>query len=178
MIGQLFDNLVSFFGSGSNMMFLVFALLSIGGAVFMLNMTKVVHNVISLAVTFVSLAAIYVLLSAEFVAAVQILIYAGAITILMIFAIMMTNHQEIDQSIVRPMHRGLVLIGVIVMFGIVFYAIQQAIFPATEVDLATKNTENIGIQLFTLHVIPFELMSVLLTVSFIGAIIIAKKEED
>jgi len=178
MIQQLFDNLIAFFGDGSNILFLIFALVSIGGAVFMLNLSKVIHMVISLACTFISLAAIYILLQAEFVAVVQILIYAGAITILMIFGIMMTNHRELDQSIVRPLHQGLVLIGVIVLFGVIFYAVQQAVFPATTVDLATNNTENIGVQIFTLHVIPFELMSVLLTVAFIGAIIIAKREED
>jgi NADH-quinone oxidoreductase subunit J len=178
MLQQMIDNLSSFFGSGSNIMFLIFALLAIGGAVFMLNLTKVVHMVTSLAVTFISLAAIYILLQAEFVAVVQVLIYAGAITILMIFAIMMTNHREIDQSIVRPLHQGLVLIGVILLGGLIFYAVQRAAFPAPDVDLATNNTENIGLKLFHEHVIPFELMSVLLTVAFIGAIIIAKREED
>lgn len=178
MFQQLIDNMVHFFGSGSNIMFMIFALLAIGGAVFMLNFTRVIYMVISMAVTFISLAAIYVLLQAEFVAVVQVLIYAGAITILMIFAIMTTNHQEIDQSTTPPLHHGLVILGVIGLFAVLFYAVQQAVFPANTVDLATNNTENIGTQLFTLHVIPFELMSVLLTVSFIGAIIIAKREED
>src|SRR5690606_36276017 len=98
MIGQLLSNLQTFFSSGANIMFMVFAHLAIGGAVFMLNFTKVIHMVISLSVTFISLAAIYVMLQAEFVGVVQVLIYAGAITILMIFGIMMTNHREIDQE--------------------------------------------------------------------------------
>ena len=160
-------------------MFMVFALLAIGGAVFMLNFTKVIHMVISLSVTFISLAAIYVMLQAEFVGVVQVLIYAGAITILMIFGtILTTNHREIDQEVGRPLHHVFVIIGVLVLFVMIFYAVQQAVFPFQDVDLATKNTENIGLQLFTLHVIPFELMSVLLTVAFIGAIIIAKREEE
>lgn len=179
MIEQLISNIQSFFSSGSNLLFMVFALLAIGGAVFMLNFTKVIHMVVSMSVTFMSLAAIYILLQAEFVAVVQVLIYAGAITILMIFGIMMTNHQEIDQKPERPLHHILVIIGVVVLFGVIFYAVQQAVFPIhTTVDHAVNNTENIGVQLFTLHVIPFELMSVLLTVAFIGAIIIAKREED
>jgi NADH-quinone oxidoreductase subunit J len=178
MIGQLLSNMQTFFSSGANIMFMVFALLAIGGAVFMLNFTKVIHMVISLSVTFISLAAIYVMLQAEFVGVVQVLIYAGAITILMIFGIMMTNHREIDQEVGRPLHHVFVIIGVLVLFVMIFYAVQQAVFPFQDVDLATKNTENIGLQLFTLHVIPFELMSVLLTVAFIGAIIIAKREEE
>jgi len=175
---QWIDNIMSFFGSGSNIMFMVFALLAIGGAVFMLNFTKVVHMVISLAVTFISLAGIYILLQAEFVAVVQVLIYASAITILMIFGIVMTNHQEIEQPLERPLHHVLVIVGILAFFGIVFYSVQQAVFPDATVEHAVNNTEKIGLQLFTQHVIPFELMSALLTVAFIGAIIIAKREEE
>lgn len=178
MIQQLFSNIIHFFGSGTNVAFMILALLAIGGAVFMLNFTKVIHMVISIAVTFIGIAGIYILLQAEFVAVAQILIYAGAITIMMIFGIMMTNHQEIDQSTGRPLHHALVIVGCVGLFALIFYAIQQGTFRTQVVDLAENNTKNIGLELFTEHVIPFELMSVLLTVAFIGAIIIAKREED
>jgi NADH-quinone oxidoreductase subunit J len=135
--------------------------------------------VVSLAVTFLSLAGLYVLLNAEFVAFVQVLIYAGAISILMIFGIMMTKHESEETELKRPLHNWLLGIGIVAFFGILFFAIQNTSFPApTAFDPGENNTEAIGTQIFTAHVIPFELMSVLLTVAFIGAIVLAKREEE
>lgn len=179
----MFDNIQNgfseLFASPSNFMFFVFALLAIGGAIFALSFTKVVHIVVSLAVTFLSLAGLYVLLNAEFVAFVQVLIYAGAISILMIFGIMMTKHESEETELKRPLHTWLLGIGAASLFGILFYAINYSTFPeAGDFDPGQNNTEAIGKLIFNVHVIPFELMSVLLTVAFIGAIVLAKKEED
>lgn len=159
-------------------MFFVCALLAIGGAIFMLSYTKVVHMVLALALTFVSLAGLYVVLQAEFVAVVQILIYAGAISILMIFGIMMTKHHNEEEEPKRPWHNGLLFIGAAGLFGIIFYVIQRTELPTGEFPKVEDNTMEIGKLLFNLHVLPFELMSLLLTVAFIGAIIVAKREED
>nr|WP_150959292.1 NADH-quinone oxidoreductase subunit J [Aneurinibacillus sp. XH2] len=175
----MLSNIVEFFSSGSNLVFFVFALLIIGGAIFMISFTKVVHMVVALAFSFLSLAGLYVLLEAEFVAFVQVLIYAGAVSILMIFGIMMTKHRDEDKAPPpRQTHNILLGIGILGLFGILFYAIQTADFPVENVSLAQDNTLEIGTRIFTDHVIPFELMSVLLTVAFIGAIVVAKREED
>ena len=90
----MFSGIGDFLSSGSSWAFFIFALLAIGGAIFMITFTKVVHMVIAVALTFISLAGLYVILEAEFVAFVQVLIYAGAISILMIFGIMMTKHSK------------------------------------------------------------------------------------
>lgn len=174
----MLDNLSVFVSSGSNVAFFVFALFAIGGAVFMLSFTKVVHMVISLAFTFLSLAGLYVLLEAEFLAFVQVLIYAGAISILMIFGIMMTKHQTEDSEQKRPLYDILLGVGILGLFGILFYAVQQSVFPAGTFPPVKDNTLEIGKLLFNQYVIPFELVSVLLTVAFIGAIVLAKREED
>jgi NADH-quinone oxidoreductase subunit J len=175
----MLNNLSSFFSSGSNFVFFVLALLAIGGAVFMLSFTKVVHMVVAVGITFLSMAGLYILLNAEFVAFVQVLIYAGAISILMVFGIMMTKHQGEEVNPKRPLHNGLLGIGALALFGVIFYAIQKADFPVGQsFDAGEDNTLEIGKLLFNEHVIPFELMSVLLTVAFIGAIVIAKREED
>jgi NADH-quinone oxidoreductase subunit J len=152
--------------------------MAIGGAIFMLSFTKVVHMVVALAMTFISLAGLYVVLNAEFIAFVQILIYAGAISILMIFGIMMTKHQDEDEEPKRPAFNTLLFIGTVGLFGVLFYAIQTVTLPAGDFTAPADNTMEIGKLLFNQHVIPFELMSVLLTVAFIGAIVIAKREED
>ena len=144
----------------------------------MISHMKVVHMVVSLAFVFLGLAGLYVLLEAEFVAFTQVLIYAGAITILMIFGIMLTRREHEEQEARRPGHNLLLLIGVIAFFGVLFFSIRRANFPGGEFNPGEDNTMAIGEQIFTQHVIPFELLSVLLTVAFIGAIILAKREEE
>jgi NADH-quinone oxidoreductase subunit J len=179
MLSNFFGNLSSFAASGTNWVFFVFALMAISGAIFMISYTKVVHMVVSLALTFISLAGLYVVLNAEFVAIVQVLIYAGAISILMIFGIMLTKHRAEEVDTHRPLHNILLIVGSVALFGILFYAIQTATFPdAAALNPGTDNTAEIGKLLFNAHVIPFELMSVLLTVALIGAIVIAKREEE
>ncbi|GIQ70865.1 NADH-quinone oxidoreductase subunit J [Xylanibacillus composti] len=174
----MLDNIVAFFTSAESLLFLVFAMVVISGAILMLSFTKVVHMVVALAFTFLGLAGLYVMLDAEFVAFVQVLIYAGAVSILMIFGIMMTRHDQPEEEPRRPWYNGLLLVGSVALFGILFFVIQSANFQSGTLDAGVDNTKAIGEQLFTRHVIPFELMSVLLTVAFIGAIILAKREED
>ncbi|RKN78842.1 NADH-quinone oxidoreductase subunit J [Paenibacillus ginsengarvi] len=171
-------NIADFFSSGANLVFFLFALFAIGGAIFMISFTKVVSMVVSVAVTFLSLAGLYVLLEAEFLAMAQVLIYAGGISILMIFGIMMTRHQGEEEESKQPWYSRLLWIGIIGLFGILFYVFQKTTFPQTEFKAPEDNTLEIGKLLFNQHVIPFELMSVLLTVAFIGAIVLAKREEE
>lgn len=172
------DIIANMFGSGENIAFILLSVLIISGAVLMISHTRMVHMVVSLAFVFLGLAGLYVLLEAEFVAFVQVLIYAGAITILMIFGIMMTRHGNEEQEPKRPWHNALLLIGVAAFFGVLFFSIRRANFSGGEFDPGQDNTMAIGELLFTQHVIPFELLSVLLTVAFIGAIILAKREEE
>ncbi|MBW7650425.1 NADH-quinone oxidoreductase subunit J [Anoxybacillus sp. ST4] len=163
--------------SGQYLAFFVLALIALGGGIFMLNLNKVVHMVVALVFTFVSLAGIYVLLSAEFVAAVQVLIYSGAITIIMLFGIMLTRHQDDGQSTGSPLRKALALLGT-VAFGVVMYiGIRTLDFGTEAVGLHENNTEQIGIALYSKYVIPFELTSVLLLVALVGAVILAKKDD-
>ncbi|MDW2800148.1 NADH-quinone oxidoreductase subunit J, partial [Clostridium boliviensis] len=97
--------------SGEFFAFLIFSLMAIGGAVFMISFTRVVHMALAMAFTFLSLAGMYVLLHAEFVAVVQVLIYTGAVTILMLFGIMLTRHRDEDHAEGRRWHRGLSFVG-------------------------------------------------------------------
>jgi NADH-quinone oxidoreductase subunit J len=163
--------------TGEFVAFFALAVCAIVGAVMALNFSKVVHMALSLAFTFISLAGLYVVLDAEFVAFVQVLLYVGAITILMIFGIMMTKHQG-EQETTRPLLEALAAVGCICLLAILIYAIRDADFPLESQPLPTDNTREIGLQLYTRYAIPFELISVLLTVAFIGAIALAKREDD
>lgn len=164
--------------SGDYIAFFILAVCIISGAVLMISFSKIIYMVISLAFAFIGLAGMYILLNAEFVAFVQVLIYAGAISILMIFGIMMTRHDQKEEEQRRPWHEGLVAVGCLALFGLLFYAIRSANFQTVDWTPPQNNTLEIGKLLYTEHVIPFELMSVLLTVAFIGAIVLAKKEAD
>ncbi|CAM3344723.1 NADH-quinone oxidoreductase subunit J [Paenibacillus lupini] len=159
--------------------FFIFSAIMIIGAVLMVSLQKVVHMVISMAGVFLGLAGMFVLLDAEFVAFVQVLIYAGAVSILMIFGIMMTNHQAVKADPVKPLHETLAAIAALCLFGILFYAIRTTTFPDVQpLQGVEDNTFSIGELLYTGYVVPFELLSVLLTVAFIGAIALAKKGAD
>ncbi|WP_339171941.1 NADH-quinone oxidoreductase subunit J [Anoxybacillus sp. FSL W8-1294] len=163
--------------SGQYIAFFVLALIALGGGIFMLNLNKVVHMVVALVFTFVSIAGIYVLLSAEFVAAVQVLIYSGAITIIMLFGIMLTRHQDDGQSTGSPLRKALALLGTVAFGAVMYIGIRTLDFGSEAVGLHDKNTEQIGIAMYSKYVIPFELTSVLLLVALVGAVILAKKDD-
>jgi NADH-quinone oxidoreductase subunit J len=165
--------------TGEFVAFFVLSTIIISGAVLMLSLEKVVHTVLAMAAVFLGLAGMFVLLEAEFVAFVQVLIYGGAVSILMIFGIMMTNHQADERGKPKPLHETLAVIAALSLFGLLFYAIQTTAYPEPKpFEAGADNTMAIGELLYTGYVIPFELLSVLLTVAFIGAILLAKKEEE
>ncbi|MCY9137427.1 NADH-quinone oxidoreductase subunit J [Peribacillus frigoritolerans] len=164
--------------SGELIAFIGLALVAIVGGVLLITLTKVVHMVIALVFTFLGIAGIYMLLSAEFVAIVQILIYSGAITIVMLFGIMLTKHQEND----APAKGGwgnFSLLAAIAGFAVAVYlGIYNLDIPVQPTALHEENTKQIGIELFSKYVIPFEVMSVLLLVALVGAIVLAKKDVE
>ncbi|WP_134683435.1 NADH-quinone oxidoreductase subunit J [Brevibacillus migulae] len=166
--------------SGTFAAFFILSLMTIGGAVFMISFTRVVHMVVSLGVTFISIAGLFILLDAEFVAVSQILVYSGAISILMLFGIMLTKHNAVEDEGSKGVNRFFAFLIVAVFFGLCFYGIQNTIWPepAQTAPNAPSNVEQIGTEVFTKFVIPFELLSVLLLVALVGAIIMAKKESD
>ncbi|WP_371932696.1 NADH-quinone oxidoreductase subunit J [Bacillus carboniphilus] len=141
----------------------------------MLNVTKVVHMILSLVVTFLSIACLYVLLLAEFVAVVQVLVYSGAIVIMLLFGIMLTDHTD-QASAFSTWFKRLIIIGSLVVFATVIYmGVAPLNLDVVNVDFHENNTEQIGLMLYTYYIIPFELVSILLLVALVGAIVVAKK---
>jgi NADH-quinone oxidoreductase subunit J len=163
--------------SGEFLAFIILALLAVTGGVLLLNLTKVVHMVLALVLTFISVAGIYVLLSAEFLAFVQILIYSGAITIIMLFGIMLTRHDSVEEGSTKRGKRIVLFLGVLGFGLAVYYGIYNLDIPQLSQTLHQNNTEQIGVALFSQYVIPFELTSVVLLVALVGAIILAKKDD-
>jgi NADH-quinone oxidoreductase subunit J len=163
--------------TGEMIAFFLLALTAITGGVLLINLSNVVHMVVALIFTFLAIAGIYVTLSAEFVGVVQVLIYSGAITILMLFGIMLTKHQEAEKKMPR-LKVWLTGLTIAVFFLIMYGKIKDLNFGQQNVELHVDNTKKIGMELYSHYVIPFELTSVLLLVALIGAIILAKRDGD
>lgn len=137
-----------------------------------------IYSVLSLLVLFFHVAGIYLMLDAEFIAAVQIIVYAGAILVLYLFVVMLLNLKE-EEGYQRQLVIGL-LLGFAVAGEIVFIISQStfgkglALAPSIS-DSSLGNTEAIGMLLFTQYLFPFEVASVILLVAMVGAIVLAKK---
>ena len=163
--------------------FLLFAALGTYGAFRVITLRNVVHCALHLVLTFVAVAAIYVLLAAEFLAAVQVLVYAGAIMVLFLFVILLIQVEH--TTAMRQLQRQSPLaVGVaLVLFAEIAYVMFRkvaSIGPAGKFTPAVQaqvgNTELLGGILYTKYLFPFEVASVLLLAAMIGAIVLMKKE--
>jgi NADH-quinone oxidoreductase subunit J len=156
---------------------LMLLVLVMGGAsaILVVIARNVVHAALYLVVTLATVAAVYLLLAAEFVAWVQVLIYVGAIVVLLLFGLMLTR-APIGREALDNQQRGfaaVVALGVLV--GLVLLVWEA--FSDVRIDLATSRTANVGESLFTRFVLPFEVVSFLLLAALIGAIVLARREE-
>jgi len=163
----------------STLLFIIFAGMAIGCAIAMVSQSNPLYSAISLIGVFVSLASIYVTLSAPFIAAVQVIVYAGAIMVLVIFVIMLLNveHSEPRRKRLKflvPMAIGMAAV-LLAETAFILYSVQT-----TENHLAGSGsnvglTHSIGEGLFTKYLLPFELTSVLLLMAIVGAMSLARR---
>lgn len=146
-------------------------------ALIVVSAKNIVRSILSAVFTFLAVAGLYVLLFCDFLAAVQVLIYVGAITILIIFAVMLT-HRIADRRLQQTNEQKVlaIIIG-IVFLGILIFVFQQTVWHIQEYS-AEPTTESIGKILFTTYLLPFEVVSVLLLAALIGAIIFTLREKE
>jgi NADH-quinone oxidoreductase subunit J len=136
---------------------------------------NVVHAALYLVVALATVGGTYLLVAAEFLAWVQVLIYVGAIVVLLLFSLMLTK-APIGRDTLDNQQRGIAgLVGVGVLAGLVFLI--QDSFAGRKIVLQPTRTAQIGISIFRDFVLPFEVVSVLLLAALIGAVVIARKEE-
>lgn len=156
----------------------VFALLAVTGSLAALRLVtskNVVHAALYLVVTLAAVGAVYLLLAVEFVAWVQVLIYVGAIVVLLLFSLMLTR-APIGREALDNQQRGIsALVGVGILAGLGFL-IQDA-FSGQQIQLAPSFTADIGNELFSTYVLPFEVVSFVLLAALVGAIVLARKDE-
>jgi len=169
-------------------LFFIFAALCVGGAINLLVQKHPINSALSLIVVMGSLAMIYLLLGAEFVAAVQVIVYAGAVMVLFVFVIMLLNAGEEE----RLSHGS----RVATMLGVPALIIGLGIAAAVVSHLAgldsiaiggptVMNGENVfgnpqavGQLLFRRYLLPFEVTSIPILVAIMGAVVLARREEE
>jgi len=165
--------------SAPQVLFYVFAAFAVVSALGMvLNVRNTVAAALSLVVTMVSLAGIYVLLEAHLVAAIQVMVYGGAIVVLFLFVVMLLNLRSDDFAPARARLQklagallGIALLAQIVRRGLVFPAL-----PALPAGFG--GYRQLGISLYTDYVLLVEVASLLLTAAIVGALILAKRKID
>jgi NADH-quinone oxidoreductase subunit J len=161
--------------------FLIFAVIAVVCAINVVVQTHPISSAISLVGVMGSLAVLYLLLGAEFIAAAQVIVYAGAIMVLFIFVIMLLNagaDSKHGRSLVAQLLGAPLLIA---LLGLLAYFVQR-LYPRTvsvRFGGFTHGTPlDIGRALFTTYLLPFEVTSILILIAIVGAIVLARKEMD
>lgn len=158
-------------------LFLALAGIALISGVLVVFQTHPLRSALWLIVNFFAVAGIYLLAQAEFIAAIQIIVYAGAIMVLFLFVIMLLNLRQPEEEAARPW-LGQKLAGITLAALTAFvlaYGFSKAQVPlAKPAPIELGNTESIARLLFTDYLLPFEVTSVLLLVAIVGAVVLAK----
>ena len=162
--------------------FYVIAAVMVAAALVVVTNRNVVRSALALIVVFAGVAAQFILLAAEFVAITQVLVYIGAITVLMLFGIMLTRSRIGRDNDMTNDHWWVGVLTAVLLVGLMGYALIDYFGDdALPVDrrVATvdgSNTSTVGDAIFSQYLIPFEVISVLLLAALVGAIVIARKD--
>jgi NADH-quinone oxidoreductase subunit J len=162
--------------------FFFFALLAVAGAVMLILAREPIHSALSLILVMISLAVLYLLLGAEFMAAVQIIVYAGAIMVLFVFVIMLLNagvEERTDYSKLAPW------VGYPLAFFMILEIahwmarsfIGRSVANGTADTSTSVSTVDLSKMIFQQYLLPFEATSILILIAIIGALVLAKKGE-
>ena len=183
------------------LVFLVIGTIAVASSILVVAMRNPVHSALFLLLTFLCVAVLFVLRSAEFVAAVQVLVYAGGIMVLFLFVVMLINYRHLpEERVMSPVWLGgigvglavMVLMATIVRSGAYHDPVsdpEKRLTTVTEiVDHPTdpnklmrrqrenRNAEAVAMALYTDYLVPFEVASLFLLVAMVGAIVIGKRE--
>ncbi len=162
--------------SAELVLFFALAAIAVAGAVSLILQRQPIHSALSLIVVMVTLAALYLLLGAEFIAAVQIIVYAGAIMVLFVFVIMLLNAGEEERTNLSRMARYVGLPLGILLLVLLAYWVARAVPSQAGAPMGPAPTRKLAMMLFQDFVFPFELTSILILVAILGALVLAKKE--
>jgi len=167
------------FGSVDSYLFILIETNIVVGSLGIIILPTIIYAALCLAFVFINIALLYLLLNAEFLAAVQVLIYVGAINVLIVFAIMLVNSSTntLNNTNNSNLADKISVIPVVCLFGFLLTMILQTPMGSLSVHIENNNVQKIGTILLQDLLIPFELLSLLLLVALVGAVTIAGKEK-
>jgi NADH-quinone oxidoreductase subunit J len=163
------------------LLFMIFAAIAVICGINLVVQTHPISSALSLVGVMGALAALYLLLGGEFIAAAQLVVYAGAIMVLFVFIIMLLNAGTEKKMTVRPLGKYLGAPFLLLFFGMIAYMIQRILPASSPVVFGAfqgGTALEIGRSLFTVYLLPFEVTSVLILIAILGAIVLARKEVD
>lgn len=159
-------------------LFFALAAIAVAASVSLILQREPIHSALSLIVVMISLAGLYLLLGAEFISAVQMIVYAGAIMVLFVFVIMLLNAGEEERTNFSRMaaYIGLPLAAV-AGAGLVYW-VGRGAQGVPDAPTVTGVTRALAMMLFQDYVFPFELTSILILIAILGAIVLARREGE
>src|SRR6185312_13559820 len=161
-----------------NIVFAIIAAVTIAAAVAAMSLRNLIHCALALATSFTGIAVAYLQLGAQFVGFTQVLVYVGAVAILVVFAILLTRGSEPpQQSVLSAGWIGGVVVAVLVLAVLVFAIAKSSVIHGAAPPQPQATVQQIGDALMNKFVLPLEVVGLLLTAALIGAVIIAMKEE-
>jgi len=163
--------------SVTQILFWFLSVLAVSGAVMVVASRNPVHSILFLIITFFAISGHYILLNAQFLAIVNIIVYAGAIMVLFLFVVMLMNlnHLEVEKR------SNALKLAAVVAAGLLLTVLSGAVQKADQITLSENTTsasgmvENLGIALYKNYLLPFELASVLFLAAMVGAVYLSKK---
>jgi NADH:ubiquinone oxidoreductase subunit 6 (subunit J) len=161
--------------SWDDALFLTLAAVMLGSGLLVVTMRDIIRCGLAMIVCFAALAGIYVLAGAPLVAAAQVLVYIGAISVLVLFAIMLTQTKAGPSRLVFHSQAVPAAIASVVLSLILAVTVVATAWPA-QAERAVSETEAVALTLFREYVLPFEIVSVLLLAAVIGGVFLAKRE--
>jgi NADH-quinone oxidoreductase subunit J len=161
-------------------LFLVFAAMCVAGALNFLLQRHPVNSALSLIVVMGSLALLFLMLGAEFVAAVQVIVYAGAVMVLFVFVIMLLNAGEEERTRGSKVALLLGMPGLLIFFVLLCWTLSAPRSQLGQVQIGGfyVSTQELGIALFREFLLPFEVTSVLVLIAIMGAVFLAQREHQ
>jgi NADH-quinone oxidoreductase subunit J len=163
-------------------LFFALAIFAVAGAILLIVAREPIHSALSVIVVMVALAALYLLLGAEFIAAVQIIVYAGAIMVLFVFVIMMLNAGEEERTNWSKIAKFAGLpVGIFLLLELAHWlarsAIGSSIANGSEAAKTAVSTRALSEMLFQKYLFPFEATSILILIAILGALVLARRDE-
>lgn len=166
---------------GEAIAFYVLAGLILAFAVMVVSTRNTVHSVLFLVANFLCVGVLYVVLHAEFLAVIQVLVYAGGIVVLYLFVVMLVNLKRPPETHAEPARRdrlGIALAGLVLaeVVAIGLYSFGREPLPPASAGAAGGNVAQVGRALYVDYLVPFEVASMLLLVAMVGAIVLARRD--